>query len=98
MATWPLIKRIYRLPPPERLLHLAPRRAAQPGHTLPFDREDVTHLWFDALLNDLTAASYLVDDERSGSQRAGVRHQIGQDILTTHGVDWSTMLHTLGLP
>jgi methionyl-tRNA synthetase len=68
------------------------------GIRLPFDPEYVTYVWFDALINYVTAAGYLVDDSRFDSLWPRALHLIGKDILTTHCVYWPTMLHAAGLP
>jgi methionyl-tRNA synthetase len=74
------------------------------GIPLPFAPGYVTYVWFDALINYVTAAGYLEDgNEAGGSERfarlwPAVMHLIGKDILTTHSVYWSTMLQAAGLP
>jgi len=70
------------------------------GIELPFDKEYVTYVWFDALLNYLTAPGYFSNDEsfKKWWHDAGAVHLIGKDILTTHCVFWPTMLMALGLP
>ena len=68
------------------------------GIPLPFDSDYVTYVWFDALINYVTAAGYLVDDERFDHLWPGVMHLIGKDILITHSVYWPTMLKAAGLP
>ncbi len=67
------------------------------GIRLPFDPEYVTYVWFDALINYVTAAGYLVDDSRFSSLWPQAIHLIGKDILTTHCVYWPTMLRAAGL-
>jgi methionyl-tRNA synthetase len=69
------------------------------GIELPFDREYVTYVWFDALLNYLTAIGYLADGNEGQFERfwPASFHFVGKDILTTHAVYWSTMLFALGL-
>ena len=76
------------------------------GIELPFDRDFVTYVWFDALVNYFSATSYLSPPAK-GSTDPAVRaafwwpadhHLVGKDILTTHSVYWSTMLMALGLP
>ncbi len=71
------------------------------GIPLPFDEEYVTYVWFDALLNYITALGYNPDsDEQSESfsKQWPAKYQlVGKDILTTHSVYWSTMLFALGL-
>ena len=68
------------------------------GIPLPFDPDYVTYVWFDALINYVTAAGYLVDEERFSRLWPSVMHLIGKDILTTHSVYWTTMLRAIGLP
>jgi methionyl-tRNA synthetase len=68
------------------------------GIPLPFDPAYVTYVWFDALLNYVTAAGYLSDDGRFARLWPRTLHLIGKDILTTHAVYWPTMLQAAGLP
>ena len=68
------------------------------GIPLPFDPDFVTYVWFDALLNYVTAAGYLQDEPRFARLWPQARHLIGKDILTTHSVYWPTMLRAAGLP
>jgi methionyl-tRNA synthetase len=68
------------------------------GIPLPFDPDYVTYVWFDALINYITAIGYLVDDERFTRLWSQALHFIGKDILTTHAVYWPTMLQAIGLP
>ncbi len=68
------------------------------GIPLPFDPDFVTYVWFDALINYITAAGYLTDEERFNRLWSHTLHLIGKDILTTHSVYWSTMLQAAGLP
>lgn len=66
------------------------------GIELPFDREYVTYVWFDALVNYYSATKYLAPQGYDWWP-ADV-HIIGKDILITHAVYWSTMLMALDLP
>ena len=68
------------------------------GIPLPFDPDYVTYVWFDALINYVTAAGYLSDPKRFERLWPSVIHLIGKDILRTHGVYWTTMLRAIGLP
>jgi methionyl-tRNA synthetase len=68
------------------------------GIPLPFDPAYVTYVWFDALLNYVTAAGYLEDEARFAALWPHAVHLIGKDILTTHSVYWLTMLRAAGLP
>lgn len=67
------------------------------GIPLPFDEEYVTYVWFDALLNYITAPGYLSDRERFDRFWPHVMHLVGKDILTTHCVYWPTMLKAAGI-
>jgi methionyl-tRNA synthetase len=75
-----------------------PKKRLGWGITLPFDEDYVTYVWFDALLNYITAPGYLVDAGRFGRLWPQAIHLIGKDILTTHSVYWPTMLKAAGLP
>ena len=69
------------------------------GIELPFDNNYVTYVWFDALVNYMSALEYLPREKPAGDRfwPANV-HLVGKDILTTHAVYWSTMLMALNLP
>ncbi|MCB9497753.1 MAG: methionine--tRNA ligase [Fibrobacteria bacterium] len=67
------------------------------GIELPFDREFVTYVWFDALLNYVTGPIPTPPAEGERWWPASV-HLIGKDILTTHSVYWPTMLMGAGIP
>jgi len=69
------------------------------GIELPFDHNYVTYVWFDALVNYMSALEYLPREKPAGNRfwPANV-HLVGKDILTTHAVYWSTMLMALDLP
>ncbi|MBU1997784.1 MAG: methionine--tRNA ligase, partial [Candidatus Omnitrophica bacterium] len=68
------------------------------GIELTFDKDYVTYVWFDALINYISAIGYLSDDEKFNKWWPHSLHLIGKDILTTHSVYWTTMLFSLGLP
>jgi methionyl-tRNA synthetase len=76
------------------------------GIELPFDRDFVTYVWFDALVNYFSATRYLSPAAEGSADPAkresfwwpAAHHLVGKDILTTHSVYWSTMLMALGLP
>ncbi len=67
------------------------------GIEIPFDPDYVTYVWFDALINYISAIGYGSDDVKFGRFWPGV-HLIGKDILTTHSIYWTTMLFSLDLP
>lgn len=68
------------------------------GIEIPFDKEYVTYVWFDALINYISIPGYLSDDAKFNQWWPADVHLIGKDILTTHCVYWTTMLFSLGLP
>ena len=67
------------------------------GIPVPWDNDYVTYVWFDALLNYITAIGYRRNDERFAACWPADFQLIGKDILTTHTVYWGTMLLALGL-
>ena len=68
------------------------------GIELPFDPEYVTYVWFDALVNYISAVGYRSDEETFARRWPCQVHLIGKDILTTHTVYWPTMLKAMGVP
>ncbi len=68
------------------------------GIEIPFDREYVTYVWFDALINYISIPGFLSDESKFRKWRPADVHLIGKDILTTHSIYWNTMLFSLGLP
>ena len=67
------------------------------GIELPFDADFVTYVWFDALINYVSAVGYKSNDEQFKKWWPASCHLIGKDILTTHTVYWPTMLKAMGL-
>jgi methionyl-tRNA synthetase len=75
------------------------------GIELPFDKDFVTYVWFDALTNYISFAGY-------DPSQSNIKHQtsnfldkwpalqiIGKDILVpAHGIYWLIMLHAIGFP
>lgn len=68
------------------------------GIDLPFDPDFVCYVWFDALVNYISAPGYRRDDTAFRRWWPATYHLIGKDILTTHTVYWPTMLKAAGLP
>jgi methionyl-tRNA synthetase len=68
------------------------------GIELPFDKDYVCYVWFDALVNYISAVGYKSDDAQFAKWWPANYHLIGKDILTTHTVYWPTMLKALGVP
>lgn len=67
------------------------------GVELPFDKEYVTYVWFDALTNYISAIGW-GSEETNFNRYWPAIHLIGKDILTTHSVYWPTMLMAAGIP
>jgi methionyl-tRNA synthetase len=74
-----------------------PKARLQWGIPLPFDDQYVTYVWFDALINYVSALGY-PDGALYKEFWPHVEHLIGKDILKPHGVYWPTMLHAAGIP
>jgi methionyl-tRNA synthetase len=68
------------------------------GIELPFDKDYVTYVWFDALVNYVSALEYKRTESLVDRFWPANMHLVGKDILTTHAVYWSTMLMALNLP
>jgi len=64
------------------------------GIPLPFDPDFVTYVWFDALVNYVTAVRNRKHPSGASIWPATL-HLIGKDILTTHSIYWPTMLMAL---
>jgi methionyl-tRNA synthetase len=75
-----------------------PKKRLAWGIELPFDPDYVTYVWFDALINYISAIGYgSREPSRFDILWPQARHLIGKDILTTHAVYWPTMLHAAGI-
>lgn len=83
--------------PLEDLCISRPRKRLSWGIPIPFDGDYVTYVWFDALINYVSASKYLTDNDRFFPFWKNAVHLIGKDILTTHCVYWPTMLKAMGL-
>ncbi|MFB3919130.1 methionine--tRNA ligase [Candidatus Velamenicoccus archaeovorus] len=68
------------------------------GIPLPFSPDHVTYVWFDALINYISALGYPEDFTKFDAFWPSALHLIGKDILRQHAVIWPIMLHAAGLP
>ncbi len=68
------------------------------GIRVPFDEEQTIFVWFDALLNYITAIGYGTDEARFASLWPADVHVIGKDITRFHCALWPAMLMSAGLP
>ena len=77
------------------------------GIELPFDKDFVTYVWFDALTNYISFAGYDPKIDNYEKQPPEFRDRwtkdtlqiIGKDIVVpAHGIYWLIMLHAIGFP
>ncbi len=68
------------------------------GIPVPFDPEQTIYVWFDALLNYVTAIGYGTDQARFEALWPADVHVIGKDITRFHCALWPAMLMSAGLP
>jgi methionyl-tRNA synthetase len=75
------------------------------GIELPFDKDFVNYVWFDALTNYISFAGYDPNIDNYEKQPQEFRDRwpalqiIGKDILVpAHGIYWLIMLHAIGFP
>jgi methionyl-tRNA synthetase len=74
-----------------------PKSRLEWGIELPFDKDYVCYVWFDALINYISGVGYRRDDENFKKWWPASCQLIGKDILTTHTVYWPTMLKAMGV-
>ncbi|MBN1825145.1 MAG: methionine--tRNA ligase [Candidatus Eisenbacteria bacterium] len=68
------------------------------GIPLPADPSHVVYVWFDALINYLTAVGFPSDRETYERYWPADLHVIGKDITRFHCVIWPAMLLSAGVP
>jgi methionyl-tRNA synthetase len=66
------------------------------GITLPFDKDYVTYVWFDALINYVSALNY-PEGDLFRKFWPSAQHIIAKDILKPHGIYWPCMLKSAGI-
>ncbi len=67
------------------------------GIPVPFDADHVTYVWFDALINYVSAVGYGSDDAAMKKWWPADVHVIGKDIIRHHSVIWPILLYALEL-
>lgn len=82
--------------PLEDLCISRPKSRLTWGITLPFDENYVTYVWFDALINYISALSY-PDGTLFQKFWPHARHIVAKDILKPHGIYWPIMLRAAGI-
>ena len=83
--------------PLEDLCISRPKSRLKWGITLPFDANYVTYVWFDALLNYVSALGY-PDGTLFQKFWPNAQHIVAKDILKPHGIYWPIMLKAAGIP
>ena len=73
-----------------------PKSRLEWGIPLPFDNNYVTYVWFDALINYISALDY-PDGQNFSKYWPEAQHLIAKDILKPHAIFWPTMLKALGI-
>src|SRR5207344_691644 len=67
------------------------------GVPLPFDPQSVVYVWFDALINYISAVGYGTDQATFDARWPADLHVIGKDITRFHTVIWPAMLMSAGV-
>jgi methionyl-tRNA synthetase len=83
--------------PLEDLCISRPKTRLQWGISLPFDDDYVTYVWFDALLNYVSALGY-PEGEAFRTYWPAAQHIVAKDILKPHGIYWPIMLKAAEIP
>jgi len=82
--------------PLEDLCISRPKTRLTWGITLPFDENFVTYVWFDALINYVSALGYPEGEDFKRFWPVA-QHMIAKDILKPHGIYWPCMLKSAGI-
>jgi methionyl-tRNA synthetase len=82
--------------PLEDLCISRPKTRLSWGIPLPFDDNYVTYVWFDALINYISALGY-PDGDLFKKFWPVAQHIIAKDILKPHGIFWPCMLKAAGI-
>ena len=67
------------------------------GVRVPWDDAHVFYVWYDALINYVTAIGYGQDEERFEAWWPNVHHLIGKEIIRFHCVWWPAMCMAAGI-
>ncbi|MEI8348589.1 MAG: methionine--tRNA ligase [Candidatus Omnitrophota bacterium] len=74
-----------------------PKKRVSWGINFPFDEQYVVYVWFDALLNYISAAGFHLDQKKFTAYWPADIHFMAKDILKQHAVFWPIMLKALDL-
>lgn len=83
--------------PLEDLSITRPRTRLVWGIDYPGSKEHVVYVWFDALINYISAAGYSTETTKFKELWPANLHVVGKDILRQHAVYWPIMLKSLEL-
>lgn len=78
-----------------------PKERLSWGIPLPFSADHVTYVWFDALINYISAVGIFDEKDKYNSlwwqDDVNIVHLVGKDILRHHAVYWPIILRALGI-
>ncbi|MBI3999114.1 MAG: methionine--tRNA ligase [Candidatus Omnitrophica bacterium] len=82
--------------PLEDLCITRPRARLAWGIDYPTSKEHVVYVWFDALINYVSAVGFSLDEKKFKKLWPADIHVVGKDILRHHTVYWPIMLKAMG--
>ncbi len=68
------------------------------GIPVPFDKKHTIYVWFDAVINYVTAAGMFEDMEKFNKYWPANLHLVGKEIVRFHTIIWPIMLMAMDLP
>ncbi len=68
------------------------------GIQVPFNQKHIVYVWFDALINYITAVGYASDEEMFQNYWPADVHLIAKDILRFHTIIWPIILMAIDIP
>ncbi|MFA5339824.1 MAG: methionine--tRNA ligase [Candidatus Omnitrophota bacterium] len=74
-----------------------PRSRLEWGIPIPFSKDHVAYVWFDALVNYISGIGYLKDKQKFNKFWPADVHIVGKDIIRFHAVYWPIMLRASGI-
>ena len=83
--------------PLEDLCITRPKARLAWGIDFPSSKEHVVYVWFDALINYVSAMGFTVDQKKFKQFWPADLHMVGKDILRQHAVYWPIMLKAMGV-
>jgi len=83
--------------PLEDLCITRPKKRLGWGIPYPNSEDHVVYVWFDALINYVSAVGFTLDGGKFESHWPADLHLVGKDILRQHAVYWPIMLKACGL-